>query len=78
MKIEGTDHHFMVATNLVLIVVGPGRETWDRATNGDPEIMKKPTSQQVSGRTNNFRKTCKDQHDLIGKIYRFKGRFDHF
>ena len=40
----------MVHTNLVHIVVGPGRGTWDRKNQKNMEKSKKSTSHQILGR----------------------------
>ena len=45
----GTDQNSMVPINLVHIVVGPGRGTWDPKNQKNIKEMKNPTSQQVSG-----------------------------
>ena len=69
----------MVPTNLVHIVVGPGRGTWDRTKSTKiVDESKRPTSQQVLGRTINFSKKYKDHNDRMVKVHRFKTPLIHF
>ena len=76
----GTNANFMVPTNLVHIVDGPGRGTWDRKKT-KKKTMNIRNVQHPSkfwdGRTV-FSKMYKDQDDRIGKIYRFKKLLDRF
>ena len=44
----------MVPTNVVHIVVGPGRGTWDRTNQNIIDKIQDPTSHQVLGRRKNF------------------------
>ena len=55
--IEGTNQNSMVPTNLVHVVVGPGRGTWDQKNPKIIDEMKNPTSQQVLGRDRKSTKT---------------------
>ena len=67
----------MVPTDLVHIVVGPGRGTWDRQNKNILTNRNSHIPASFKTKKSIFEK-CKDQNDRIGKIYRFKMWLDRF
>ena len=67
---------FMVPANLVHVVLGPARGTWDRHNHRIFENQKHPS--KFGDEEWIFSKKYKDQNDRIGKIYQFKKWLDRF
>ena len=78
--IWGTNQNKMVLTNLVHIVVGHARGTWDRKNQKHIEKSKKPTSQQVLGRQIDFlrKKQEKTKQNALARSIDLKCRWTHF
>ena len=71
----GSSADFMVPTNIVHIVVGLGRCTWDRTNKKLGEKLKNSTPQQVLGR---IQKSTKTKMNALARSTDFRRSLDVF